>query len=63
MSFFENWKLRIHLWLCINCRRFDLQMGLMRYLLRQSGQRADTETAVKPLSVTACERISEALDK
>ncbi len=61
LSFRERWGLRIHLWLCGNCRRFDRQVALMRRLLRQSDQRAEPEVAEQALSAEARERISRAL--
>lgn len=57
---FENGRLRIHLWMCINCRRFERQIGLMRRLLRQSGPDAEAG-ATRPLSTEAHERISKAI--
>ncbi|MDP1925206.1 MAG: zf-HC2 domain-containing protein [Thiobacillus sp.] len=61
MSFRERLGLRIHLWMCINCRRFERQIGLMRRLLRQSTRQAETEAADQHLSAEARERISQAL--
>ena len=60
LGVFESWRLRIHLWICINCRRFERQIGLMRRLLRQSGPDAETGAA-SPLSTEAHERISKAI--
>ncbi len=61
LSFRERWGLRIHLWMCANCRRFERQIGLMRRLLRQSVRRGEAEVADLDLSVEARERISKAL--
>ncbi len=61
LSFRERWGLRVHLWMCGNCRRFERQIALMRRLLRQSDQRAETEVADQALSAEARERISQAL--
>jgi len=61
LSFRERWGLRFHLWMCGNCRRFERQIALMRRLLRQSDQRAETEVADQALSAEARERISQAL--
>ena len=60
LRLFENWRLRIHLWMCINCRRFERQIGLMRRLLRQTGLNDETG-ATNPLSAEAHERISKAI--
>lgn len=61
LNFRERWGLRVHLWMCGNCRRFERQVALMRRLLRQSDQRAETEAADQALSAEARERISQAL--
>jgi hypothetical protein len=61
LSFRERWKLRIHLWMCGNCRRFERQIGLMRRLLRQVSRRAEIEVADQVLSAEARERISGTL--
>lgn len=61
LSFRERWGLRIHLWACGNCRRFERQLGLMRRLLRQSVRRAEAEVADQQLSAEARERISRVL--
>ncbi|MHB1085368.1 MAG: anti-sigma factor family protein [Thiobacillus sp.] len=53
----ESWSLRIHLWKCRNCRRFERQIGLMRRVLRQSSQHTETEAVNQSLSVQARERI------
>lgn len=55
----EHWGLRLHLWLCANCRRFERQMALLRQALRQLGQRAEAEAA--DLTPEARERIRLAL--
>ena len=61
LSFRERWNLRIHVWMCSNCRRFERQIALIRRLLRQSGRRAEAEAADQALSAEARERISRAL--
>ncbi|MDZ7595469.1 MAG: zf-HC2 domain-containing protein [Thiobacillus sp.] len=61
LSFRERWGLRVHLWMCDNCRRFERQIALMRRLLRQSDQRDEAEAAEQALSAEARERISQAL--
>lgn len=61
LSFRERWGLRIHLWMCRNCQRFERQITLIRRLLRQSDQSAATEAANQELSAEARERISRAL--
>lgn len=61
LSFRERWGLRIHLWMCVNCRRFERQIGLMQRLLRQSTRQVEAEVADQQLSAEARERISQAL--
>lgn len=53
LSFRERWGLRIHLWMCRNCQRFERQITLIRRLLRQSDQSAATEAAEQELSAEA----------
>jgi hypothetical protein len=60
LSFFESWALRVHVWMCLNCRRFEHQIALMRRLLHQSAHRTEAEAAC-PLSTESRERISKAL--
>ena len=60
MRIFESWRLRIHLWMCINCRRFEQQIRLMRRMLRQPGLNDETG-ATSPLSTDAHERICKAI--
>lgn len=60
LGFFESLGLRIHLWMCINCRRFEHQIGLMRDLLLQSGRHSETEVDPQ-LPSEAHERISKSL--
>jgi hypothetical protein len=47
--------------MCVNCRRFERQIDLMRRLLRQSTRKAETEAADQHLSAEARERIGQAL--
>lgn len=34
----ERWGLKLHLWICISCRRFNRQIALMRRALRRLSQ-------------------------
>jgi len=43
LGILERWGLRLHLWMCISCRRFERQMALMRQALRMLGQRAEAD--------------------
>ena len=57
----ERWGLRLHLWLCVNCRRFVRQIRLLRRALRKLARRAETDTQGPDLSPEARERILTAL--
>ena len=50
----------MHVWMCINCRRFENQIGKMRHLLRRLGPHDKTGTAY-PLSTEAHKRISKVI--
>lgn len=63
LSFNERVGLRIHLWICANCRRFERQFELMRRLLRQSAQRAETEETDTRLPAEAHARIRQAMEE
>ncbi|MDP2430578.1 MAG: zf-HC2 domain-containing protein [Pseudomonadota bacterium] len=43
LGIWERWGLRLHLWMCVSCRRFVRQMALMRQALRMLGQRAEAD--------------------
>jgi len=61
LRFGERWGLRLHLWICVHCRRFEQQLRLLRMALRRL---ARTEAAVSlssGLSPEARERIRQAL--
>ncbi len=63
LSFNERLGLRMHLWMCANCRRFERQIGLMRRLLHLSVRSAETEAADTQLSAEARERIRQAIEE
>ena len=60
MRIFESWSLSMHVWMCINCRRFGNQIWKMRHLLRRPGPHDKTGTA-HPLSTEAHKRISKVI--
>ncbi|MDP1862530.1 MAG: zf-HC2 domain-containing protein [Thiobacillus sp.] len=60
LGLFESLGLRMHVWMCINCRRFETQIRQMRRLLRQSSLH-DTTGAAHPLSTKAHQRISKVI--
>lgn len=45
LGFRARWSLRLHLWICVNCRRFEQQMTLLRQALRMLGERAEADAA------------------
>ncbi len=45
LGFRERWSLKVHLWICVNCRRFEQQMTLLRQALRMLGERAEADAA------------------
>jgi hypothetical protein len=63
LNFRERWGLRIHVWMCVNCRRFERQIGLMRRLLRLAARRAEAEGVDIQMSEEARERISQAMEE
>ena len=63
LRFNERLGLRMHLWVCANCRRFERQIGLMRRLLRQSARSSETEAADTSLPPEARERIRQAIEE
>ncbi|MBI5331134.1 MAG: zf-HC2 domain-containing protein [Betaproteobacteria bacterium] len=61
LGFRERWGLRVHLWLCANCRKFERQLDLMRKALSTLGRRAKAESQGVDLTPEARERIRKAL--
>lgn len=57
----ERWSLRVHLWLCDNCRRFERQVRLLRQAMRIMASRSETESQDIDLSPEARERIRKAI--
>jgi len=57
----ERWDLRLHLWICANCRRFERQIHLLRRALRMLARRVETDAQGPDLSPEARERILAAL--
>jgi hypothetical protein len=57
----ERLGLRLHLWMCVSCRRFEQQLALMRQALRALRRRAETEAEAAELAVDARDRIRHAL--
>ena len=61
LGFRERWALRLHLWLCDNCRRFERQLRLLRRALRKLARGAETATQGPELPSEARERIRKAI--
>lgn len=59
----ERWALRLHLWMCVSCRRFEQQLALMRSAMRLLRWRAQTEAEAAELPEDARERIRRALSE
>lgn len=62
LPFGQRWALRLHLWVCAECRRFARQLNLLRRLLGRARQ--DGSCCVgHPLPDDARRRIAKALDR
>ncbi|MCW8874986.1 MAG: zf-HC2 domain-containing protein [Gammaproteobacteria bacterium] len=57
----ERWGLRLHLWICVSCRRFERQVRLLRRVLRRLARLGESDTQGPDLSPEARERIRQAL--
>jgi len=62
LSWRERIALRLHLWLCNNCRRFEKQILFLQYAIRK-GQQEGHLPIDKPLPPKSVERIRQALHK
>jgi len=58
----ERIAVRIHLWICVYCRRFAQQLNLIRRMM-QAWQQQATDQSELALSQAARERITQQLDK
>jgi len=61
LGFRERLSLRMHLWMCVSCRRFERQLALMRQALRLPPRRAVDDAQGADLTPEARERIRKAL--
>lgn len=61
LGFRERWGLRIHLWICASCRRFERQMILLRAAIRTLARRAELADDSTDFPPEARERIRAAL--
>jgi hypothetical protein len=58
----ERLGLRLHLWMCKNCRLFERQLGQLRKVLHKGWTQGELPTDV-PLPTEAQERIRQRLRK
>ncbi len=61
LSLGEGWALRVHLWICVNCRRFAMQVDLMRQAMRELSAHLEDAEYGPELPSEARERIRKAL--
>lgn len=57
----ERLGLRLHLWMCARCRRFEQQIRLLRRSLRRMSIQAEVEAQEVVLTPEARERIRKAI--
>lgn len=62
LSWRERWAVRVHLLICVYCRRFTQQLKLIRRYMQRWQQHA-AESSDTQLSLAARERIAQQLDK
>jgi predicted anti-sigma-YlaC factor YlaD len=58
----ERMAVRMHLWICVYCRRFTQQLALIRRMMQPWQDQATAQSEVA-LSQAARERIAQQLDK
>jgi len=57
----ERWGLRLHLWMCVSCRRFEQQLAFLRQAMHALRRHVEAEAQDARLSPEARERIHRAL--
>ena len=57
----ERWAVRLHLWICVYCRRFRQQLMLIRKQMQRWQQQQSEDSDIQ-LSPTARQRITQRLD-
>ena len=62
LSLVERVGLRLHLWMCSSCRRFEKQLGYLRQVLRRGWAEGDLPMD-RQLSAEARQRILQSLEK
>lgn len=61
LGFRERLGLRIHLWMCAQCRRFEQQIQLLRRALQRISAQTDVEVQTTSLAPEARDRIRKAI--
>ncbi len=61
MKRMEHWGLRLHLWMCDNCRRFERQIRFLRRALHLMGKQLETGSQGPDLPPEAKDRIRHIL--
>ncbi|MBU1190152.1 MAG: zf-HC2 domain-containing protein [Gammaproteobacteria bacterium] len=61
LALLERLGLRLHLWMCARCRRFEQQILLLRRALRRMTTESEMETQTPTLTPEARERIHKAI--
>lgn len=57
----ERWGLRLHLWMCVSCRRFEQQMAMIRQAMRHFGRQIASKTDSEDFPLETRERIRKVL--
>ncbi len=61
MKLMERWGLRLHLWMCDNCRRFERHIRFLRKALQMLGEQLETGSQGPDLPPDAKDRIRKVL--
>lgn len=61
LNFGERWELRMHLWMCISCSRFERQIQLLRKAMSMLNRHAETASVDFDLPADVRERIRKML--
>ena len=59
----EHWGLRLHLWMCDNCRRFERQIGFLHKALHMLGEQLEIGSLGPALPHEAKDRIRQVLQE
>ncbi len=63
LGIWERLGLRLHILMCVNCRRFERQIQLLRKVVRKSTSHAEQDPQGPNLTPEARERIRKALSE